>query len=58
MAWETVRGAFQAKSESPINVRLSELQSAHLEKGDHTVECLNKIMGLVGELESAGHFVW
>lgn len=55
--WNTLREMFQSVSEAALDSKLSQLQSISLKRGEKIVEYSNKILGLVGELESAGYTV-
>lgn len=57
VAWAVLRDTFQAVSEAAVDAKLSQLQSVELEKGERIVEYSSRIVGLVGELQCAGHDV-
>lgn len=55
--WEPLKYLYHSVSEATIDAKLSQLQSMTLEKGEKIIEFSSRIIGLVGELEKAGHDV-
>lgn len=56
-AWNTLKETFKSVSEASTDAKLSRLQAVVLKKGEHIVEYSKRILGLVSELENAGHVV-
>lgn len=57
MAWKNFRETFQSVCEASVDAMLSQLQGVSLEKGENIIEYSRRIVGLVGGLDCAGHFV-
>lgn len=55
--WGTLKDTFKLVSEASIDAKLLQLQAVVLKNGEHVVVYSGWIMGLVLELENAGHVV-
>lgn len=56
-ALQLLRDTFQGVSEASIEARPTHFQAISTKKGEHAVEYSTRIVGLVGELQDAGHDV-
>lgn len=55
--WNTLKVTLQSASEAEIDAMLTNLQNIKLAKRESVVEYSSLIMGVISELESAGHTV-